>query len=433
MTELPSPGRHDPYLAFRQPSFRRYLIGHVLAVLGQGMMFVAVGWELYDRTHSAFALGAVGAAQVIPLVLLVLPAGHVVDSYDRRRIVIAAEVAIALAAIGLAAASFTRAPVAIYYGLLFLYGAARTFQLPARQALMPNLVPLPAFTNAVAWNSGGWQAADVIGPALGGWMLAWTQSAGTVYLVTAATALVFATELGRVTVIGGVPRDKRPITVHALLEGARFVRNSPVLLAAMSLDLFAVLLGGVVALLPIFARDILHVGPGGLGWLRAAQSLGAVGMSVALAHRPPFRRAGPTLLAAVFGFGIATIVFGFSTSFLLSFVMLALAGMFDAVSVVVRLALAQLKTPDELRGRVSAVNSLFIGTSNELGEFESGVVAGLWGPVFAVVAGGAGVMVVVLLVVAKWPELLRLGRLTDGLVPVSAGAVPPDLSSKEAT
>jgi len=201
----------------------------------------------------------------------------------------------------------------------------------------------------------------------------------------------------------------------------------------MSLDLFAVLLGGVVALLPIFARDILHVGPGGLGWLRAAQSLGAVGMSVALAHRPPFRRAGPTLLAAVFGFGIATIVFGFSTSFLLSFVMLALAGMFDAVSVVVRLALAQLKTPDELRGRVSAVNSLFIGTSNELGEFESGVVAGLWGPVFAVVAGGAGVMVVVLLVVAKWPELLRLGRLTDGHLPVPAGAVPPDLSSKEAT
>jgi hypothetical protein len=265
-------------------------------------------------------------------------------------------------------------------------------------------------------------------------MLAWTGHAGWVYVATAVAALVFAAELAAVTVVRGIPRDKRPVSVHALLEGARFVRRSPVLLAAMSLDLFAVLLGGVIALLPIYARDILHVGPSGLGWLRAAQSLGAVSMSVALAHRRPFQRAGPTLLVAVFGFGIATVVFGLSTSFVLSFVMLALAGMFDAVSVVVRLALAQLKTPDELRGRVSAVNSLFIGTSNELGEFESGVVAGFFGPVFAVVAGGVGVMVVVLLVAARWPELLRLERLTDGTAMGPAGApVPADLSGEKTT
>ncbi len=421
MSQHPDVALHDPYYALRHPSFRRYVSGHILAVLGQGMMAVAVGWELYDRTHSAFALGAVGAAQVIPLVLLVLPAGHFVDTYDRRRILILAEIVVALAAIALAVASFTKAPIFVYYALLALYGAARTFQLPAKQAIMPNLVPFPVFTNAVAWNSGGWQAAEVIGPALGGWMLAWTGSAGWVYLATAVTALVFAAQLGRVTITGGGARDKGPITLHALLEGTRFVRDSPVLLAAMSLDLFAVLLGGVIALLPIYARDILHVGPSGLGWLRAAQSLGAVSMSVAMAHRPPFQRAGPTLLVAVFGFGIATVVFGFSTSFLLSFTMLALAGMFDAVSVVVRLALAQIKTPDELRGRVSAVNSLFIGTSNELGEFESGTVAGFFGPVFAVVAGGVGVMAVVLLVAVKWPELLRLQRLTDDADPPAGG------------
>jgi MFS family permease len=420
---------HDPYLALRVPSFGRYVTGHILAVLGQGMMAVAVGWELYDRTHSAFALGMVGAAQVIPLVLLVLPAGQVVDSYDRRRILIGAETVIALAAIGLAAASFSHAPVFVYYLLLAVYGAGRTFQLPAKQAIMPNLVPLPVFPNAVAWNSGGWQAADVIGPALGGWLLALAGGAAWVYLVAAAAAVFFAIQLGRIRIAPAPPRDRAPVSVRGMLEGARFVRNSPVLLAAMSLDLFAVLLGGVVALLPIFARDILHVGPGGLGWLRAAQSSGAVSMSIVLAHRPPFRRAGPTLVGAVAGFGLSTVVFGLSSSFALSLAALFVAGAFDAVSVVVRLSLAQLKTPDELRGRVSAVNSLFIGTSNELGEFESGVIAGFFGPVVAVVAGGIGVMAVVGLVALTWPDLLRLGRRVDD--PTPAPIPPRALTEKE--
>lgn len=272
---------------------------------------------------------------------------------------------------------------------------------------MPNLVPSEALTNAIAWNSGGWQAADVIGPALGGLVLAWTRSAVGAYLACAVAALAFAALLARSTVIRHSPPSTPPRWAD-YLEGIRFVRRSPTLLAAMSLDLFAVLLGGAVALLPIFAKDILHVGPAGLGWLRAAQSLGAVSMSIALAHQPPFRRAGPALLASVAAFGVATLVFGLSKSFPLSLAALFLAGAFDAVSVVIRLALAQITTPDALRGRVSAINTLFIGMSNELGEAESGFLAGLIGPVAAVVVGGVGVIAVVGVVARTWPEIRRL-------------------------
>ena len=401
---------HDPYGALRHQGFRRYLVGHILAVLGQAMMAVAVGWELYERTHSALALGIVGLVQVVPMVTLILPAGHLADSGDRRRVLIGAELLIALAAAGLAAASLTRAPVATYYLLLALYGAGRTFQLPAKQAIMPNLLPIGTLQNAIAWNSGGWQTADVLGPALGGWLIAWTGGAVAVYGVCAATALIFIVLIGRVDVTRPTGSGT-PLSWHALLEGIRFVRGSPMLLAAMSLDLFAVLLGGVMALLPIYAKDILHTGPAGLGWLRAAQSVGALLTSFALAHRPPLERAGRALLGAVAGFGIAMVVFGVSRTFWLSFAMLLVAGGFDAVSVVIRLALAQLATPDSLRGRVSAVNSLFIGMSNELGEFESGFLASIVGPMIAVVAGGIGVIAVVGWVSVVWPNIRRLERL----------------------
>lgn len=401
---------HDPYRALRHPGFRRFLTGHVVAVLGQGMLAVAVGWELYERTRSAFVLGLVGLAQVIPLAALILPAGQLADSADRRRMLMAAELTIAVAAAGLVAASLMAAPVAVYYLLLMLYGAARTFQLPAKQAFLPNLVPLSSFENAVAWNSGGWQGAEVLGPALGGWLIAVTGGAAAVYAVTAVGALLF------VVLLIGVRADRqtgfaRRMSWHGFMDGVRFVRASPVLLAAMSLDLFAVLLGGVIALLPVFAREILEVGPAGLGWLRASQSFGAVSMSVWLAHRPPFERAGRALLVSVTGFGVAIVVFGLSTTFLLSLAALFVAGLFDAVSVVIRLALTQLETPDELRGRVSAVNSLFIGMSNELGEFESGMLAALIGPVGAVVVGGAAVGAIVGVVSLVWPEIRTLGRL----------------------
>ena len=401
---------HDPYLALRHAGFRRYLAGHVLAVLGQGMLAVTVGWELYERTRSTLVLGLVGLVQVIPLALLILPAGQLADSGDRRRLLMVAEGAITVAALGLVFASRADAPIWVYYLLLALYGTGRTFQLPAKQALMPNLVPIGSFENAVAWNSGGWQGADVIGPAIGGMIIAATGGASFVYALVAVTSLAFLLLVSRIET-RPVASSGRRVTWHGFLEGVRFVRRSPILLAAMSLDLFAVLLGGVVALLPVFAKEILEVGPTGLGWLRAAQSLGAVSMSVVLAHQPPFQRAGRWLLTSVTGFGLAILVFGLSRNFLLSLAMLFLAGAFDAVSVLIRLALAQLETPDELRGRVSAVNSLFIGMSNELGEFESGLVAAWIGPVGAVVAGGIAVVGVVGLVGAVWPEIRHLQRL----------------------
>jgi MFS family permease len=409
----------DPYRALRYPACRGYLAGHVLAVLGQGILAVAVGWELYDRTGSAAVLGLVGLVQVVPLAVLVLPAGQVVDLHDRRRVLMAAEAVIGLAALGLAAASVRQAPLPVYYGLLALYGAGRTFQLPAKQAILPRLVPIEAFTNAVAWNSGGWQAADVVGPAVGGALIALTRSAAPAYLTCAVGAFAFAGLLSWVRLAPS--QGPRPaVSWRGLLEGVRFVRRSPVLLAAMSLDLFAVLLGGVVALLPVFAKDILEVGPAGLGWLRAAQSLGAVSTSLLLAHGAPLRRAGLNLLMAVAGFGGAIITFGLSRSFVLSFAALLAAGAFDGVSVVIRLALTQLQTPDPLRGRVSAVNSLFIGMSNELGEFESGMAASLFGPIVAVVGGGVAVIGVVGVVARAWPEVLRLDRLEGGLA-----ATPP--------
>lgn len=402
---------HDPYEALRYPAFRRFVAGHILAVLGQGMLAVTIGWELYERTRSAWILGMVGVVQVVPLMVLILPAGQLADSSDRRRILILAEATIGLAALGLWLASRRQAPIEVYYGLLALYAAGRTFQLPAKQAIMPNLVPLGSLQNAVAWNSGGWQGADMIGPALGGFMIQWA-GPGSVYAFSAAGALVF---MGLVTQIEvRAPAPGRPrVSGRGFLEGIHFVRRSPVLLAAMSLDLFAVLLGGVIALLPVFAKEILGVGPVGLGWLRAAQSFGAVLVSVAMAHRPPFKRAGRTLLCSVAGFGVAIIVFGLSRDYFLSIAMLFLAGGFDAISVVIRLALTQLHTPDELRGRVSAVNSLFIGMSNELGEAESGMLASWIGPVGAVIAGGVGVIGVVTAVGLAWPELRTLERLSE--------------------
>ncbi len=402
---------HDPYQALRYPAFRRFVAGHVLAVLGQGMMAVTIGWEVYERTRSAWALGMVGLAQVLPLIALILPAGQLADSSDRRRLLIVAEATIGLAALGLWLASRAGAPIEVYYGLLVLYGAGRTFQLPAKQAIMPNLVPLGAFQNAVAWNSGGWQGADMIGPALGGFIIYWA-GPGAVYALCAGAALVFMALLTQIDIPAPAPGGPR-VSGRGFFEGVRFVRRSPMLLAAMSLDLFAVLLGGVIALLPVFAKEILLVGPVGLGWLRAAQSFGAVLVSVRLAHQPPFKRAGRTLLASVMGFGVAIIVFGLSRNYLLSIAMLFLAGGFDAISVIIRLALTQLHTPDELRGRVSAVNSLFIGMSNELGEAESGMLASWIGPVGAVVAGGVGVLGVVAAVGLAWPELRSLDRLTE--------------------
>ena len=420
---MSDPARHDPYRALRDAGFRRYLTGNLLGTLGLQMQAVAVGWELYERTHSAFALGLTGLVQFLPMILFFLPVGHLIDRFDRRKVVMGALTGLSIAALGLAAVSALHGPVPLIYGLLFLSGTGRAFLGPAKSALLPAIAPAGAFESSVAWNSGTWQMAEIIGPALGGGLLALSRSPATVYLAHAALAAVFLLLLTGVR----APRATRSAPVFSLdsvLEGARYVRRTPILLAAITLDLFAVLFGGAVVLLPVFAKDILHVGPAGLGWLLAAQSIGAVATTLTLAHLPPLRHAGPALLRAVTLFGIATIVFGLSRSYLLSFLALAVAGAADSVSVVIRMTLSQLGTPDALRGRVSAVNSLFIGTSNELGNFESGALAALAGPVVSVVAGGVGTILTVAAAAAKWPEIRRLGTLEE-TVPTADSAARP--------
>jgi MFS family permease len=408
------PAGHDPYAALRVRDFRRFLVGNLIATVGTQMQTVAVGWELYERTRSPLALGGVGLVQVLPVIALTLPAGHVADRFERRRVLMAALALLALASLGLAAASALHAGVFWYYACLLVAGIARAFQGPAKEALAPQLVPRALYANSSTWRSSSWQLASVVGPAAGGAVIALTRGAVAAYALDAVAALAFLLLLAAIARPAFTPAT-RSATLESLVAGVRFVARTKVLLAAITLDLFAVLLGGATALLPIFARDVLHVGPTGLGWLLAAPSVGALLMALTLAHRPPMRRAGRALVVAVIGFGAATIVFGLSRSFWLSLAALFLTGAFDNVSVVVRSTLLQLLTPDEMRGRVGAVNSLFIGGSNELGGFESGAVAQFAGPVASVVLGGVGTILVVLTVARAWPEIARLGALNETL------------------
>jgi MFS family permease len=401
---------HSPFAALRERDFRLFWLGAFAGTVGFEMQGTAVGWELYERTHSALALGYIGLVTVIPLVALVLPAGHVVDTVDRRWVLICAQATMASASIGLAAVSWFHAPVLAIYACFLVMGAARAFQQPVRNAILPSLVPSEVLPNAVTWNSGGWQLAAVIGPAIGGLMIGAFRLPALVYLCGAGGALAFLT-CAVLLHYRPVDREKRAVTFDSLVAGARYVLSTKLILATITLDLFAVLLGGATSLMPVYAKDILHVGPEGLGWMDAAPSVGAVIVAVVLA-RVPLKKAGPTLLWAVFGFGAATLVFGLSRSFLLSLGMLVLLGGLDMVSVVVRGTLVPLLTPDGMRGRVGAINSLFIGTSNQLGGFESGVVARLFTPVVSVVSGAIGTMIVVAAVAWKRPELRRLGPLT---------------------
>jgi MFS family permease len=403
---------HDPYAALRHPDYRLLLAAGVLASVGAEIQATAVGWEIYQRTGSAAALGFAGLAQFLPVLLLALPAGHAADHYSRRLLFQLAQGAAGVASLGLAVLSFWQGPVALIFVCLVLAGAARALGAPNRSSLLPQVVPPEALTNAVTWNSSGWQFANVAGPALGGAALAVSGGrAGPAYLTAAFCSLLCIVILAPIRQRWMSPRPPGARSLASLAAGVRFVWRTELLLAAITLDLFAVLLGGATTLLPIYARDILRVGPVGLGWLRAAPALGAFIMAVWLAHRPPMRRPGAALLLAVAGFGAATIVFGFSTTFWLSFLMLATTGALDNVSVVVRGTLMQTLTPDEMRGRVAAVNSVFISSSNELGGFESGVVAALFGPAASVVSGGVGTIVGVLLTALRWPRLVQLGPL----------------------
>jgi MFS family permease len=441
---------HDPYAALRLRDFRFLAAGNIASVLGNQMTAVAIGWELYQRTNSAAALGLVGFFQLIPLLALSIPAGHAVDRLDRKFVVVTSQIILTLSAIVLALVSLLhdRIPVVgilesanracfalasslgeknvvfadpfvpVLYAVIFVQGAIRAFNQPAKTSLMPMIVPARIFPNAVTWNSSIQETCSMIGPAIGGGIVAillgqqatvaWAYPA--VYLLNALLQLCQSLALLPIRVIAP-PRAHEEMTLKSLTAGVRYVWNDKIILAALTLDLFAVILGGATALLPIFARDILHVGPSGLGWLRAAPSLGAVGMAMLIAHRPPMKQAGTNLLWSVAGFGAAMIVFGISKSFWLSLGMLMLSGAFDNVSVVIRHTLVQLRTPDAMRGRVSAVNAVFIGSSNQLGALESGVTAAMLGAVASVVLGGVGTIFVVVSAALLWPDIHALGAL----------------------
>lgn len=403
---------HAPAAALQSRDFRLLFAGIVVSNLGLQMQSTAIGWELYDRTHSAYALGFVGLVALFPLVALALPAGHLVDTRDRRSMLMASLAIFAASSVGLAIVSASHGPLAALYGCVLLAGVARAFHTPARNALLPALVPPSLLANAITWNSGGWQLASVLGPAAGGALIAARGNAAAVYVCAAIGSLSFLVMLVAIR-HRSAERLHSELTFGALVAGVRFVARSKLLLPTITLDLFAVLLGGATTLLPIYAKDILHVGPAGLGWLDAAPSLGAVLMAVALASRPPMRQAGRSLLLAVLGFGVGTLVFGVSTSFSLSIAMLAVIGGLDMVSVVIRNTVATLVTPDDMRGRVGAITGLFIGTSNQLGGFESGAVAGAFGPVFSVVSGAIGTIIVVFAVAWYWPSVRRLGTLAS--------------------
>lgn len=391
-----------------QRAFVRFWLARLGGTSANQMLMVALAWHMYDLTDSAWDLGLVGLFQFVPALLLTLPAGHVADRLHRGRIFAACMLAQALAAGMLLAAlagQFTSRELIL--GISVLLGVARAFQMPAQQALTPQLVPDVLLQRAVTLSASAMQVAIICGPALGGLLYTWgpaTVYASSAVLLLAAGALALG-----VRYLHAPPPAET--SWRSVLAGVSFVWQRKVILGATTLDLFAVLLGGATALLPMFARDLLHTGPLGLGLLRAAPAVGALAMSLALVRWPLRRRVGRTLLWAVAVFGLSTLVFGLSRSFGLSLLALAVGGAADSISVVVRATLVQLETPNDMRGRVSAVNSIFIGASNQLGEFESGAVAALWGPVVSVVSGGLGTMLVAAVWLKLFPALAQRDRL----------------------
>jgi MFS family permease len=406
----------DSYAALRVPAFRRFILGAFLVHIGTAAQSLAIGWEMYQRTDQALALGLVGLTQAVPMLVFTLPAGYLADVFDRRRVMIAGMIGTTLTSLALAGFSIAQGPTLLMFVLLFFDAMFHRLTGPAGTALLPQLLPRPLFENAMKWRTTLFHLSAVVGPAIGGVIL--TVSIPAAYLFSAVTTTGFILLLCSLPLPAG-HLSNRGRMLSQVAEGIEFVWRRKLILGSLSLDMFAVLLGGAVYLLPVFAKDIIEAPPFGmtpeqvLGWLRAAPAAGSIAMALILAHSPPFRRAGPVLLWSVAAFGLATIVFGFSRSFWLSWAMLFLTGFFDNVSVVVRHTLVQLATPNEMRGRVSAVNSIFIGSSNEMGGFESGLVAHWFGPVVSVVSGGVGTIVVVLSWARLFPGLRTLKRLSD--------------------
>ncbi|MFO1039469.1 MAG: MFS transporter [Geminicoccaceae bacterium] len=399
------------WAAFRHPDFVRYVSGRFFSALAIQVQNIGVGWLVYELTRNPLALGLIGLAAFMPAVCLALVTGHVADRFDRRLVLIVCYLVTTAASAGLAVHSWIGSTtVWPIYALVILFGSARAFANPAGQALVPNLVPAADFPNAIAWNSSAFQTATVAGPALGGILYAF----GSTAVFATSTVCLLVTTLLMMLIRHrdqAVRREKASWT--NLVAGIVFIRSRPAILGAISLDLFAVLLGGATALMPIYARDILQVGPWGLGLLRSMPAAGAVCMALLLAHRPLQRHSGRRMLQAVAIFGIGTIGFGLSASLPLSMAFLYVMGASDMISVYVRQTLVQLDTPDAMRGRVAAVNAVFIGASNELGEFESGVLASLVGTVAAVVLGGFGTLGVAALWSWAFPALRDRDRLVE--------------------
>jgi MFS family permease len=398
-------------VAFTHPDFVLFQIARFLIVAAVEMQAVAVGWQVYDITKRALDLGLVGLAQFLPGILLFLVSGHTSDRFDRRKVLGTCYAGYALCS-GLLLVIAERGAHSVrpIYAVLILLGVVRSFNGTVSRSILPQLVPDEHFANAVAWNATTFQAATILGPSLGGILYALFRGPSAVYACAMLTAVGALVSTFRIKTRPQA-RRREPMSLKTIFAGLHFIWREKLILGAISLDLFAVLLGGAVALLPVYAREILHTGPWGLGLLRTAPGVGAALMAVALAHRPLRGRAGPTLLWSVAGFGICTILFGVSTSLVLSLISLILLGAADMISVIIRATLVQLRTPDEMRGRVMAVDMVFIGTSNELGQFESGLTAQWFGTVPAVLLGGVGTLVVIALWAWKFPELRRAGAL----------------------
>jgi len=408
------------WAAFRHRDFRLFAAGRFLATMAVQIQNVSVGWLVYDITRDPLALGLVGLFIFLPAISLVLVTGHTADRFDRRSILALCYSVNFLAALGmLAVTSMDIGRAWPVYLLIFVFGTSRAFSFPAAQAIVPNLVPKDHFSNAVAWNSSIFQTATIVGPALGGVLYA---VSGILAFGMSAAFFALCSVLLLMIRRRGSPGEQHEMSLGTLFAGIRYIRSHPAIFGAISLDLFAVLLGGATALLPVYARDILAVGPWGLGLLRSMPAVGAVVMALSLARWPLTRGTGVKMFVSVAIFGLATIGFGVSASLPLSLAFLFALGASDMISVFIRQTLVQLETPDEMRGRVSAANSVFIGASNELGEFESGALAAIVGTVPSVVIGGAGTLAVAGVWAALFPSLRR----RDRLVPREDEAVSAD-------
>jgi MFS family permease len=412
-------------IAFTYPDFAVYELARFLIEVALEMQSVAVGWQVYEITKRPLDLGYVGLAQFLPGILLFLVTGHVADRFDRRKLLMLCYCAFAVCAgllwgISLRSAHGVHPHVYAIYAVLVLVGAANSLSGPVSRALLPQLVPEEHFPNAVAWNATVMQCGTILGPAVGGLVYAFFRGPAPVYLAAMLTSVVALLSTLRIKPQRMAP-TREAVSLRTVLAGFRYIWRQKLILGSISLDMFAVLLGGAVALLPVYAREILKTGPWGLGLLRSAPGVGAAAMAILIAHRPLRRRAGATMLWCVAGFGVCTILFGLSRSIVLSVISLLLIGATDMVSVVVRGTLIQLGTPDEMRGRVNAVDMLFIGVSNELGQFESGLTAHWFGTVPAVVLGGVGTLVVIAIWAWRFPELRKADQLTTSALMPSSG------------